>query len=117
MLTTYLNIGFYIHNNKGIQSPPNTEQQNAKKYKLFFTIHLNNYFARSGRNGRSSRVMVCKYAGKYKERIPQSENQSYSISIMAIHTISEDIALKTVTINIFLSGIPIQQHQLVSYVY
>ena len=54
--------------------------------------------------------MLCKYAGKYKERIPQSENQSYSISIMAIHTISEDIALKTVTINIFLSGIPIQQH-------
>ena len=44
--------------------------------------------------------MICKYVKKYKERIPQSENQSYSISIMAIHTISEDIALKTVTINI-----------------
>lgn len=52
--------------------------------------------------------MICKYVKKYKERIPQSENQSYSISIMAIHTISEDIALKTVTINIFLSRIAIQ---------
>ena len=51
--------------------------------------------------------MICKYVKKYKERIPQSENQSYSISIMAIHTISEDIAVKTVTINIFLSRIAI----------
>ena len=40
MLTTYLNIGFYIHNNKGIQSPPNAEQQNANKWKIFSSFPL-----------------------------------------------------------------------------
>ena len=66
MLTTYLNIGFYIHNNKGIQSPPNTEQQNANKWKIYslpssqnFRIRIgNNYLAPSGKKGRFSRVMV-----------------------------------------------------------
>ena len=40
MLTTYLNIGFYIHNNKGIQSPPNTEHQNANKWTIFILFPL-----------------------------------------------------------------------------
>ena len=35
-----LEYWIYIHNNKGIQSPPNTEHQNANKWKIFSSFPL-----------------------------------------------------------------------------
>ena len=50
-----LEYWIYIHNNKGIQSPP--EQRNANKWKIFSSLFSENFRIRIGNNyfGRKER--------------------------------------------------------------